>query len=184
MNVNGDILNCQLTGKYLLPRAGAVTGYLFMDNFVPFSSSVIRRECLQKVGLFDESLERSEDWDLLLRISVHYEFAYVDEPLLIYRLHPGQISANTERVLHNADVIMRKFLSAHPGLIPKSKIRDALTYTHLFRGYFYETINFNKSAMYYLTALKINPFALGVYRGIFRLIFRQFIIKIYVQRPV
>ncbi len=173
---NGRSLNLSVGGEYQRPRTGRITEHLFFDNFIPFSSSIVRRECLGKAGIFDESIKMGIDWDLWLRISVHFGFAYVDEPLLIYRIgHSGQMSRNFEERQRCSDRIIQKFLCANPGLLPKSTIRNALTYTYLSRGYFYERINFKKSAMYHMMAFKINALSPSVYRGIVRLIVRQFI---------
>lgn len=51
------------------------------------SSSLIRRECFDKVGLFDRELSISADWDMWRRIACHYEIEIVREPLVLYRQH-------------------------------------------------------------------------------------------------
>ncbi len=51
------------------------------------SSSVVRRECLDRVGLFDVALSTSADWDFLRRIACHYQILMVREPLVLYRQH-------------------------------------------------------------------------------------------------
>ena len=66
----GDDVSFQHKSTYLTPRAGKITEFLFIDNFIPFSSSVVRRECFERVGVFDESIRMGIDWDLWLRISV------------------------------------------------------------------------------------------------------------------
>jgi len=53
----------------------------------PGSSAVLRRECLDRVGLFDTELSNAEDWDLRRRIACHYEIEVAPEPLVLYRLH-------------------------------------------------------------------------------------------------
>jgi hypothetical protein len=50
---------------------------------------VVRRECFDRAGLFDESLATSEDWDMWLRIAVGCEFAFVDRVLAHIRRHEG-----------------------------------------------------------------------------------------------
>jgi len=50
------------------------------------STPIIRQECLEKSGMFDESLPYSGDWDLWLRISMDYIIAYIPEPLGCYRV--------------------------------------------------------------------------------------------------
>lgn len=42
-----SIKNLKTTEKYLIPKSGKVTENLFLDNFVPFSSSIIRKDCFK-----------------------------------------------------------------------------------------------------------------------------------------
>jgi glycosyltransferase involved in cell wall biosynthesis len=56
-------------------------------------TAVIRRECLEQVGPFDESLFGCEDADLWLRLAhAGYAFGYVDVPLFSYRVHSASIT--------------------------------------------------------------------------------------------
>lgn len=51
----------------------------------PPSNMLIRKECFDKVGGFDNELSYGEDWDLIIRLRQHWHFLYVDEPLMCYR---------------------------------------------------------------------------------------------------
>ena len=51
---------------------------LFIDNYIPINTWAFRRDCLQQHGGFDTSLSCCEDWEFLLRLSLHYEFVHVD----------------------------------------------------------------------------------------------------------
>jgi len=169
IDAEGNPLNFKLESKYLQPRSGKVTEWLIFDNFVPFSSSIVRRECFEKVGLFDESLKMGIDWDLWLRISVHYDFDYVDEPLLIYRLgHTGQMSKNIEVRQACSDAIYQKFLTNYPNAVSKDTLQMARYYTYCSRAYYWRTKNKRKALEYYLRGLKIRPLSLGAYKGLAR----------------
>ncbi|MDQ3652577.1 MAG: glycosyltransferase [Acidobacteriota bacterium] len=62
-----------ITGRYfLLP--GAV---------------LLRRECLQKVGGFDRTLEPCEDYDFYLRVALACELTCIEGKVLLYRMHGG-----------------------------------------------------------------------------------------------
>jgi glycosyltransferase involved in cell wall biosynthesis len=50
---------------------------------------VMRTECLKRVGLFDERLVRSQDYEIVLRLARHYPPARVEEPTFIQRRHSG-----------------------------------------------------------------------------------------------
>lgn len=57
------------------------------------SSVLIAREVFDRVGLFDESLPACEDYDLWLRIGLHYPIVLIDQPLIIKRGgHADQLS--------------------------------------------------------------------------------------------
>jgi len=113
---------------------GHVSGPLLIENFVTFPSTVVRRECFSTAGLFDESIPMAIDYDLWLRISVLYEFDYVDEPLMYYRVWPGQISTRNYERYEYAIAIMRRFIAANPGLVPPHIIREAWAHTYCGRG--------------------------------------------------
>jgi hypothetical protein len=62
------------------PRRGRVATELAWGNFVPTSTVLVRRRCLDEAGAF--SLERSLSVDYLtwFRIATRYELDYVEEP--------------------------------------------------------------------------------------------------------
>ena len=74
-------------------HAGGATYARYALDCRCFSSAVmIRRECFDRVGLYDPSL-LLDDYDLYLRIALDYEIAFLEgEPLARYRLHPGQMT--------------------------------------------------------------------------------------------
>ena len=153
------------------PRSGNVTQYLFFDNFVPFSSSVVERECLEEFGGFDESLKMGIDWDLWLRISTKYEFDFVNEPLLIYRLgHAGQMSKNVEERQRCSDRIMNGFVKRFPDKVNKTTLRRAWAYTYLNRGAYHADRSVSEALNYYCRAFLQWPFSLKPAMGILKVV--------------
>ncbi|WP_379159368.1 glycosyltransferase family 2 protein [Paenibacillus sp. sgz5001063] len=51
------------------------------------SSVMMDMKIFKKVGLFNEKLLYTQDYDLWLRILPYYEWSYIAEPLLDYRVH-------------------------------------------------------------------------------------------------
>ncbi len=86
---------------YYLPITGTMKSYagdlsreiLFGNPTTP-QTLLVRRELLAKVGLFDETLEINEDWDLAIRLAQATEFAFVAEPLAIIYRTPNSVSSN------------------------------------------------------------------------------------------
>lgn len=74
---------------------------LFVRNFIPTPSVVVRKECLDKVGLFDETLVTCEDYDLWLRILAKFPIHFLNEPLVRYRISANSLQKNEERQLVN-----------------------------------------------------------------------------------
>ena len=166
---SSDEFNYEISNKYLLPRRGAVTEWLILDNFVMFSSSIVRKECFEKFGAFDENLKMGIDWDLWLRISTAYEFDYVDGRLFYYRMgHSGQMSKNAEERQRCSDRIMSKFLDKYQGIVSTNTISKAMAYTYCNRGEYYRKINRWRSTCYFLKALKNKPVNIVVYKGLIK----------------
>jgi glycosyltransferase involved in cell wall biosynthesis len=173
-------LDYKRTSNYLSFRSGDVTRYLFFDNFVPFSSSIVSRKCFDKVGLFDESLTMGIDWDLWLRISVHYKFNYVDEPLLVYRKgHTGQMSKQLGKRMQCADKITKKFLANHPDALTKDCIKRVLSYNSCNRGNYYgfQERMPGKAIRYFLSAIQQNWLNRNAYIGLGKCLFLPLFVK-------
>jgi glycosyltransferase involved in cell wall biosynthesis len=73
------------------PR-GRVLAQMFSQNFVCFSSAMVRREVFARVGRFDPQHDLAIDYDLWLRVARHYGFEFVDEELVRYRTGHGNLS--------------------------------------------------------------------------------------------
>lgn len=79
-------------------------GYLYPEllrrNYIGGPTLLVRKECFDEVGLFDESLAIFEDWDMVLRLSKRYDAAFVAEPLYDYFEHEKSLTtdrSNTHR---------------------------------------------------------------------------------------
>ncbi len=60
---------------------------LLRSNYVLAPSGIVRRECYQKVSLFDLSMPWCGDWYLWCLFAVYYDVAYFAEPMVCYRAH-------------------------------------------------------------------------------------------------
>jgi glycosyltransferase involved in cell wall biosynthesis len=94
------------------PQArGDVSSKLLTGNFISGSGSsvLIKSEVFNKVGLFDESLRASEDWDMWLRIAQKFHFDFVDSPLVQIRVHQGNMQKDFSRMLASELAMLNKF---------------------------------------------------------------------------
>ena len=79
----GKIVKCELSGW--------VESEILQRNQIGYSSAIVRRNCLEKVGLFDSQLKTGFDWDMWIRLSRCYEFSMISESLVHYRQPRNQI---------------------------------------------------------------------------------------------
>ncbi len=114
--------------------SGRITGELLVDNFIHFPTALVRREIIERMGGFDESLSMGIDFDLWLRISVDHDFLYLSDILVDYRIWEGQMSHRTGERLDNAFRLMRRFLADNPGAVTGTQKRRAWSYTYVSRG--------------------------------------------------
>ena len=121
------------------------------------SAVMFRRELLENVGLFDESLPACEDYDLWLRVGCRFPVHLIDQPLTIKRGgHEDQLSRQSsldryrirslvklieaDRLTlpqRNAAVIaLRKKCAVYAtGCLKRGRLEEALHYTALSRKY-------------------------------------------------
>lgn len=72
----------------------ASTGNIFADQIryhvIKEPTVIIRKDVLEEVGYCDETLKTAKDTDLFLKITMRYPAAYVPQPVIIVREHPGR----------------------------------------------------------------------------------------------
>jgi glycosyltransferase involved in cell wall biosynthesis len=76
----------------MLPVTYALDEVVGRGHFSP-SSAVIRKSCLETVGLFDPALRAVEDRDMWIRLASRCTLVKLPLPLLWYRLHPQSLSS-------------------------------------------------------------------------------------------
>lgn len=109
---------------------GRVLGQLFRGNIVPFGTAVVRRECFEQHGGFNESIPMGIDWELWLRYALHWEFDFVTEPTYVYRVWGGQMSKNLTRRYECALEIMDSFLAQYPRALSRGTVSAAYAETY------------------------------------------------------
>jgi glycosyltransferase involved in cell wall biosynthesis len=74
------------------PSQGKVFLPLIVTNFMATCSVMLRKDCLDTLGLFDESPAVIEDYDLWLRIAARYDVGFVEGMSSRIRFHKQNIS--------------------------------------------------------------------------------------------
>jgi hypothetical protein len=85
------------------------------------SSVLALRELVIAVGSFNLDVAGCEDWDLWVRLARESPLAYVDEPLVAYRVWDGQTSTDVRQEVRSARV-MRQRNFPEIGPLPRSYV--------------------------------------------------------------
>lgn len=120
-NNNNQHLGVVYTGAFIIthqhiskakPTLKGNVKHLLFDGFPgPLSSTaLIKKECFEKIGEFDEILKFHQVKDIWMRISNHFEFDYIDEYLTkIYTNHNKRISNNHNNVIFGMQQFLNKY---------------------------------------------------------------------------
>lgn len=108
------------------------------------SGVLVKKECLDRVGFFDESLCNCEDWDLWLRLAELFEFDFVPLELVKIRRHLGNNQNETLRMFASLMLFYNKWLSRLPDNAECFSTWRRIAITHVVtkapRGKYYEAI--------------------------------------------
>lgn len=121
--------------------------------FVGTPTVLLKRECFERVGLFDEKLIRLQEWELWIRISMHYHFEYIDEALVVSHYQSDGITANYQALVSSYEYILKK----HYQLFNSDKARLAQLFA-IFGRHLLNSPNTVEPGRRYLSkAVKLRP---------------------------
>jgi glycosyltransferase involved in cell wall biosynthesis len=113
------------------PSPDQVVKLLYRQNAIPSGSNVIvRRDTFERMNGFDPRLTNGEDWELWIRLADASFPAWVPEPLVGYRIHPGNASLDTSTVWTAVETIERE----HGVMVDRGSIERWIAESHLRTG--------------------------------------------------
>jgi len=86
--INDGKKDSYFTKKY----EGDILPKIVQGNFIGTSSVVMTKALFNEAGGFDTSLRYVEDWEFWARVASISPVCFVDEPLVLYRVHPDSSS--------------------------------------------------------------------------------------------
>lgn len=147
---------------------------LMIRNVMTGSGSgvIVKKDCFDKVGFFDESLKSTEDRDMWARIIKYYNAAFVHEPLIKIRLRRNSLSTNVKQM----KLSQRKFILKHFNDMNKKTKVKAYSYVYLCAANEYYSVS-NKwhAAMNAFMAIIKFPFKICEGDNKYRLLISSFI---------
>lgn len=120
-------------------REGNLFLQLYQGNLFSTSCMTIRKNIIEKAGLFDETLYSAQDYDLWIRVSKYGKLYYMDKPLGTYVMRKGNITSNTYRRYKCEMKICRKYIDDLKEIlseeIVKKMVRKRIFSIHKVEGY-------------------------------------------------
>jgi hypothetical protein len=143
--------------RVLPTQKGDLFEELCITNCVGTASTVLlRKDCISKVGWFDENIFFGEEYDLWIRVAKEFQFECIQKPLVIYHVHGNNSNSNYGKIVVGKETQLEK----HWPLLN----RKALSHRYLQLGdmYCYHG-NAAKGREALLTAIKLYPFEIKHY---------------------
>jgi len=80
---------------------------LFTVNFIPTSSVIFKKSCLQKVGYMAEEFSHCEDYEYWLRFAANSQIGYLQQTLVRRRMHDANAMKNA--YAQNCEALLQLF---------------------------------------------------------------------------
>lgn len=137
-------------------KSGWVLEDLFKANFIRTSAAMIKQECFENIGLFDEELRECEEYDLWLRIAAQYPVGFINKSLAVYVDNPDGASTDslTGR-LYRLRVLEKQYLQDNiPAHLYARRIADTC---HYIGRHYIKKGEKERGVQYLLKAQKLRP---------------------------
>lgn len=138
---------------------------LFKSYITTSSSVVVRRECFEKVGGFDEQLQGPQDYDMWIRIARHYQLDFVETPLVHFAAY-AHVRLNSPKRLIPMYERLEKHFEAYD--YPSALLRRRVLAYRIYTLANVHSVNGNpaQARREYLRSLSRWPFNLKCWLGL------------------
>jgi glycosyltransferase involved in cell wall biosynthesis len=112
---------------------------LIHEDVIPTPTVMIKRECLSKIGQFDERLKIGEDYDYWLRAASICKFGFVNTVLIKRRRHESNLIKDWVYMNQAIVEVLTRFQNSEPNLPTRTKrtLKRKLLNTNYDLGSFY-----------------------------------------------
>lgn len=106
------------TGRLVRTRIPDKRGDIFLDllreNFLSTSSVLLRRECFERCGQFDDEIPAGLDYDMWLRIATQFRFEFVQTILVQHGIHPQRLTEDMQIQIRGRESLLEKYRHLRP----------------------------------------------------------------------
>lgn len=117
-----DIFGKPLNKGVYTSHKGNVLAKLLLGNFIANGSNpLVRKIALDRVGAFAEDIVSGADWDMWLRLAIHYEFVCIPHAYVLHRRSNDSWSANLFRLEKGSLEVIERGYKRAPANLQKLK---------------------------------------------------------------
>lgn len=103
-----DLETKRIIREIIPKKKGDLSEEIFIGNWIGLSTVLVKNECFQDIGRFDESLASAPDYDMWIRMANKYEFDYIAMPLVKYGVHSQQLTMNYRKMILGREKLLEK----------------------------------------------------------------------------
>jgi len=163
--------------NHIVPSKENIYPKLLEGNFISTQTTLVKRECIDDVGAFDEKLPCLLDWDLCIRLSKKYRCVFMDQALVIVTSSPDGISSSYINMAKAYEQILNKY---HSSLLLDAKCLGNHYYltgnlfiltgdVQLGRKYLRAAVQNEPKRIRYMLAYLFSLFGIIIYKFMYRL---------------
>lgn len=90
-------------------KEGDIYAQMLYDNLVACPALLVKRTCIDRIGMFDIQMKALEDYDLALRLAKEYKAAFVDQVLVDTGYTQGSVSLQAVNYLNASCNLLAKY---------------------------------------------------------------------------
>ncbi len=152
--INGDVKNVK---------------EIFMHYTMLPSTMMMKRQLFDEVGLWDQAFPYCQGYNLCIRIALKYPLGFINEPLVLYRLHDSNNSKNVIKfdldVIKVIELFLQKYPHAHK-IIGRKVVNSRCfeLYSEMANSYFWVN-NYIEARKYFWKAFKKHPTSIDCFKN-------------------
>ena len=135
---------------------------LFKRNRIAVLTVLLRKNVIDEIGFFNETVSRVDDYELWLRICSKYSIGFQDKKLALYRCHDTNASHDYIKMeqaeLNALETLYKKNKEAFI-FIDRNTLNNRFSklHTEVANGFFWQKHNYSFALHHYLKALYFKP---------------------------
>lgn len=152
-----NLLNNYTKDGFFILSAQDAFHNLFLENYIPTSSVMLRKNLLEDIGYFDEALVNGDDRDMWFRLCLNYSIGFINSPLHKYRIRSGSVSSRGIVAHQNRIKVMKKQLNNGLPKTLETLAKKLISRNYFSIGYIHQAQgNMTLAREYYLKSNRYN----------------------------